>query len=146
MGQTVAQWLKANKGKYKDGDTLKAECIKATGAHRDSVVRVMRHMGIGGGAGKAPVVSGAPQRTLADFRREHDQVWKIRDGIKRLFRGKEILTDAEFRQAVGGNPSRWRSAADMEEFRANRYRVSGEMLWAGANTINEMRKIRGEAI
>jgi len=56
-------------------------------------------------------------RTLADFRREHDQTWKIRDGLKRLFNGGIIMTDAEFREAVSGNPSRWRAAADQSEFR-----------------------------
>lgn len=88
----------------------------------------------------------ADNRTLADFRREHDQAWKIRDGLKRLFGGQVIMTDAEFREAVSGNPSRWRAAADMSEFKENRYRVGGELLWASKETVREMRKIRGEAI
>ena len=85
-------------------------------------------------------------RTLADFRREHDQTWKIRDGLRRLFTGGVIMTDAEFRNAVNGNATRWRSAADAAEFRENRYRVSGEMNWGSKETIREMRKIRGEAV
>lgn len=88
----------------------------------------------------------APARSLDDFRREHDQTWKIRDGIKRLFKGGVYMTDAEFREAVGGNLSRWRSAADASEFRENRYRVGGEWLWASKETIRQMRQIRGEAV
>ena len=85
-------------------------------------------------------------RTLADFRREHDQTWKILDGLRRLFSGGVIMTDAEFREAVGGNPSRWRAAADLGEFKQYRYRVAGELLWASETTIREMRAIRGEAV
>lgn len=92
-----------------------------------------------------PAAAGAT-RTLADFRRDHDQSWKIRDGLKRLFAGGAIMTDAEFREAVNGNPSRWRAAADQAEFREFRYRVGGELLWAAKDTIREMRKIRGEAV
>lgn len=88
----------------------------------------------------------APARTLADFRRDHDQSWKIRDGLKRLFGGGVIMTDAEFREAVNGNPSRWRAAADQAEFKPCRYRVRGELLWASPDTIREMRKICGEAV
>jgi hypothetical protein len=98
------------------------------------------------GAGPARAKPVSATRTLADFRREHDHTWKIRDGLRRLFGGGVIMTDAEFREAVGGNPARWRAAADATEFRANRYRVGGEVLWAAANTIREMRLIRGEAI
>jgi len=87
-----------------------------------------------------------PQKTISDFRREHDQSWKIRDGLKHLFAGGRYLTDAEFREAVKGNPSRWRAAADRAEFKDNRYRVQGETLWASADTILEMRRIRGEAV
>jgi hypothetical protein len=89
---------------------------------------------------------GTKTRTLADFRREHDQVWKIRDGIKRLLRNGAYMTDGEFREAVGGSSTRWRAAADSPEFRENRYRVGGEWLWASKETIREMRKIKGEAI
>jgi hypothetical protein len=85
-------------------------------------------------------------RTIADFRREHDQAWKIRDGIERLFDGGVIMTDAEFREAVSGHPSRWRASADASEFRENRYRVKGELFWASKETIREMRRICGEAI
>jgi hypothetical protein len=85
-------------------------------------------------------------RTLEDFRKAHDQSWKIRDGLRRLFSGSAYMTDAEFREAVSGNPSRWRSAADAQEFAENRYRVSGEILWASKDTIRKMRQIRGEAI
>jgi hypothetical protein len=85
-------------------------------------------------------------RTLADFRKSHDQSWKIRDGVRRLLVGGIYMTDAEFREAVGGNPARWRVAADASEFAQFRYRVQGELLWASAATIKEMRKIRGEAI
>lgn len=95
---------------------------------------------------KPTAPEAAPSRTLADFRREHDQTWKIRDGLRRLFAGQVIMTDAEFREAVSGNPSRWRAAADQSEFKEHRYRVGGELLWAGKETIREMRKIRGEAI
>jgi transposase len=93
-----------------------------------------------------PVLVAPAARTLADFRRDHDQAWKIRDGLKRLFGGGVIMTDAEFREAVNGNPSRWRAAADQSEFKAHRYRVGGELLWASADTIAEMRRIRGEAV
>jgi hypothetical protein len=85
-------------------------------------------------------------RNLADFRKEHDQSWKIRDGLRRLFAGGVYMTDAEFRQAVGGNSARWRLAADDKEFIPNRYRVNGEVLWASAATIKEMRRIKGEAV
>lgn len=85
-------------------------------------------------------------RTIDDFRREHDQAWKIRDGLAKLFDGGVIMTDAEFREAVSGNPARWRGAADLSEFRDNRYRVGGELLWASRETIKEMRRIRGEAV
>jgi len=87
-----------------------------------------------------------PVRTIADFRREHDQSWKIKDGLARLFGGGIIMTDAEFREAVGANPSRWRAAAEQTEFRENRYRVNGETLWASKSTIRDMRSIRGEAV
>jgi hypothetical protein len=56
------------------------------------------------------------------------------------------MTDGEFRDAVCGNPTRWRVAAEASEFRENRYRVQGELLWATKETIREMRKIRGEAL
>jgi hypothetical protein len=85
-------------------------------------------------------------RTLDDFRRENDQGWKIRDGIKRLLTGGVYMTDAEFREAVGGNPARWRAAADSSEFKANRFRHKGETLWAGATTVMEMKRIVGVAI
>lgn len=94
----------------------------------------------------AVIPSGAKVRTLGDFQREHDQAWKIRDGLKRLFAGGVYMTDAEFRDAVSANPSRWRHAADSSEFSEYRYRVHGEVLWASKETIREMRKIRGEAI
>lgn len=97
-------------------------------------------------ASRKKTESDAATRTLADFRREHDQAWKIRDGLNRLFGGQVIMTDAEFREAVCGNPNRWRSAADQTEFKENRYRVGGEVLWASKETILEMRKIRGEAV
>ena len=84
--------------------------------------------------------------TLAEFRREHDQAWKIRDGLRRLFGGQTYMTDAEFREAVSGNPARWRAAADQSEFAQHRYRVGGELLWASKETIREMRKIKGEVI
>jgi DNA-binding transcriptional MocR family regulator len=88
----------------------------------------------------------AAGRSLDDFRKAHDQSYKIRDGIKRMFAGGAYMTDAEFREAVGGNPSRWRVAADASEFAHNRYRVQGELLWASEKTIREMRRIRGEAV
>ncbi len=90
--------------------------------------------------------SGIVARTLDDFRQEHDQTFKIRDGLKRLFCAGVYMTDCEFRDAVRGNPARWRSAAEAAEFRDNRYRVAGELLWASKQTIREMRRIRGEAI
>jgi hypothetical protein len=93
-----------------------------------------------------PKTDALAGRTLSDFRKEHDQTWKIRDGLKRLFGGQVIMTDAEFREAVNGNPSRWRAAADQTEFKEHRYRVGGELLWASRETIREMRKIRGEAL
>lgn len=90
----------------------------------------------------APVAA----RTIEDFRREHDQAWKIRDGLKRLFGNGAYMTDSEFREAVSGNPARWRAAAELSEFKEYRYRVSGELLWAAPATIREMRRIKGEAV
>jgi len=107
---------------------------------------VRRALAAGQGAPQTAAAKEPDGRTLADFRREHDQAWKIRDGIKRLLRGDRYMTDAEFRDAVRGNTARWRAAADAQEFRANRYRVGGELLWASEDTIREMRRIRGEAI
>mgnify|MGYP001617075744 CR=1 FL=1 len=95
---------------------------------------------------KTPSATTTATRTLDDFRREHDQTWKIRDGLKRLFKGGTYMTDAEFREAVGGNSARWRSAADASEFREYKYRVGGEWLWASKDTIKAMRQIKGEAI
>ena len=85
-------------------------------------------------------------RTLNEFRKEHDQTWKIRDGIKRLFKNGVYMTDAEFRDAVCGSSTRWRLAADAPEFAPYRYKVQGVLYWASENTIREMRKIRGEAV
>ena len=129
-----------------DGMTLR-EIAKKVGRPPSTVQEAFQK----GGATPRPAkpVKATPvvaTRTLADFRKDHDQAWKIRDGLKRLFGGGVIMTDAEFREAVSGNPSRWRAAADQTEFRANRYRVNGETLWASVDTIREMRKIRGEAV
>ena len=143
---TVAEWLKANRGKYPDPAALRAACIKETGAHRDTVVRVLRRAGVVNGRSSPTGAKASPTRTLSDFRHEHDQEWKIQDGLRRLFKGNGYMTDAEFRQAVNGHASRWRSAADLPKFRGNRYRVNGELLWASENTITEMRRIKGEAI
>ncbi len=121
-----------------------AAAARALGVAKSTVQRaVARQDGAAPAKAAKPGVAG---RTLADFRREHDQTWKIRDGLKRLFGGGVIMTDAEFREAVNGNPARWRAAADQTEFKEHRYRVSGEVLWASKETIREMRKIRGEAV
>jgi hypothetical protein len=121
---------------------------RALGVHKSTVQRAMKHFP--SVAQTKCAVSKTPgdpiARTLADFRKEHDQTWKIRDGLRRLFGGSVIMTDAEFREAVNGNPSRWRAAADQTDFKENRYRVGGELLWAHKDTIRAMRKIRGEAI
>ena len=95
---------------------------------------------------KSPPPATPKSRTIADFQRENDQAWKIRDGIKRLFGGGVYMTDAEFREAVGGNPARWRAAADATEFSDNRLRHKGEILWAATGTITEMKQILGVAI
>lgn len=100
-----------------------------------------------GTGGSLKKVAAAPTgRTIGDFRKQHDQTWKIRDGLKRLFSGGVIMTDAEFREAVGGTSNRWRAAADATEFAPNRYRVKGDLLWASKETITEMRRIMGEAV
>lgn len=86
-------------------------------------------------------------RSLEEFRKAHDPLWQIRNGIKTLFDGTDrYLTEAEFRAAIGASPVRWRSAAGSKEFEANRYRVQGETLWASTETIRAMRRIRGEVI
>ena len=98
---------------------------------------------------KKPQVAAKPTgkaRTLDDFRKQNDQAWKIRDGLKRLFGGGTYMTDAEFREAVGGNPARWRGAADSTEFEDNRFRHKGEMLWASKDTIREMKRVVGVAV
>lgn len=137
----------------KDGSGYDA-IAKATGCAKTtlrSAFRKLEKEGAQGAPSAPPPATPKKQqqpasRTLEDFRREHDQTWKIRDGLKRLFSGQVIMTDAEFREAVSGNPSRWRAAADHPDFRENRYRVAGEFLWASKETIREMRKIKGEAI
>lgn len=132
---------------------LKAKHGTVKAAARSAGMRTSRFSAIlhGLAEDKATVARPAAKpaqegRTLADFRREHDQAWKIRDGLKRLFSGQVIMTDSEFRDAVSGNAARWRAAAEQTEFRENRYRVSGEVLWASKETIREMRKIKGEAV
>ena len=122
---------------------------KAAGVSRKAIWRALHGQGGKGRAKAKAAPKATPQvagRTIADFRKEHDQTWKIRDGIRRLFGGGVIMTDAEFRAVVGGHAARWRTAADDAEFRGNRYRVGGELLWASVSTITEMRKIRGEAV
>lgn len=134
---------------------LKAKCGTTRAAAKSAHMRVATFRAILNGnalyadkpaARQHTAAVAEKARTLADFRKEHDQAWKIRDGLKRLFGGQVIMTDSEFRDAVSGNPSRWRAAADMTEFKENRYRVSGELYWAAKETIREMRKIKGEAI
>ena len=100
----------------------------------------------GEGAAPAPAPAPSSARTLADFRRQEDQTWKIQDGLKRLFKGDTYMTDAEFREAIGGNPQRWRSAADATEFRENKFRYRGDVLWGSRETIAEMKQIVGMAI
>jgi len=127
----------------KTGGNVSA-AARALGVAKSTVQKALgRHLDARSKVGKVTDVAG---RTLIDFRREHDQTWKIRDGLRRLFGKQVIMTDAEFREAVSGNPARWRAAADQTEFRENRYRVGGELLWASKETVREMRKIRGEAI
>lgn len=94
---------------------------------------------------KVGSMPASQHRTLQDFRRDNDEAWKIRDGLKRLFAGGVYMTDSEFREAVRGNPGRWRVAADCAEFKENRFRYRGETLWAGKDAIAEMKSIVGMA-
>lgn len=72
------------------------KAAKAEGVARETLRRAM-------GPSRPPA---APRlvgnRTLHEFRQEHDQAWKIRDGIKRHFKNGIYMTDSEFREAVGG--------------------------------------------
>ena len=88
----------------------------------------------------------AATRTLSDFRRQYDQTWKIRDGVKRLLVGDTYMTDSEFREAVGGHPQRWRAAADSMEFEASQFKHGDKLYWAGEDTILEMKRIVGAVI
>ena len=85
-------------------------------------------------------------RTLEDFRRANDETWKIRNGIKQLLKSGIYMTDSEFRDAVRGNTQRWRASADAREFEENRFRYKGEVLWASAETLKEMKDIVGVGI
>ena len=149
---TIREWLTEHRGEYPDdrynwlrdcqkelGVTLRA--VQNVGAKLWPVMVTEQQR-----SSPKPEESDVVGRTLEDFRKEHDQSWKIRDGLKRLFREDIIMTDAEFREAVRGNPTRWRAAADSTEFSRNRYKVQGELLWANEDTILEMRRIRGEVV
>lgn len=134
----MQEWRAAGMSLQKIADRL--------GCGKTSVQRAFARSGRVSAPKPPAAPSSVKVRNLTDFRREHDQAWKIRDGLKRLFAGGVYMTDAEFRDAVSANPSRWRHAADSSEFSEYRYRVHGEVLWASKETIREMRKIRGEAI
>jgi hypothetical protein len=140
MGQTVAQWLKANKGKYKDGDTLKAECIKATGAHRDSVVRVMRRAGLTTAA-TAPTPSACNKGGVSvdEFRARHDPLYRMRQAVK-LLTGQRLWPEAEFRERLAGlDTTKFRSKADLQEFERFHGRANGITYWAAPSVITSLK-------
>lgn len=116
-----------------------AEVAKHCGVHRDTVVRYRRLHG----ASKPQAAKRSSGKTLDDFRKQYDEAYKIREGIKRHLAADAYMTDPEFRDACGVHISRWRRYADEDEFRAYRIRVRSVLYWGSQSTIRAMRRIIG---
>jgi hypothetical protein len=121
--------------------------IKQPGLTRGYVARLM--------SGASPAASPQQQppakvavrvkpKTLADFRKAHDNPQKIRNGLASLGEGS-YLTEEEFRQFCNIPANLWRRNAELPEFADNKLRHAGIVHWASKSTIQDMKTITGSA-
>ena len=70
-----------------------------------------------------------------ELRAKHDNMYKIREGIKRLPRGR-YLKDQEMRELCNVPPNVWRSYAENQAFEKNKIKLSGESRPYWGNSVD----------
>jgi hypothetical protein len=125
---------------------------KNLGSHRIPAARVRALIGTRNTNAPVQPLASAPSRpvvrvrpkTLAEFRKAHDNPQKIRNGLAALADGA-YLTEEEFRQFCNIPANFWRRNAELPEFADNKLRHVGVVYWASKPTVQEMKTIIGAA-
>lgn len=127
--QSMSQYIRENQGKEKE--SLILECQKKFGKSRSAVLDNYRKALRGGGKVTATTTAilnvGVSE---AELRAKHDNLYKIRQGVKQLEDGR-YLTDQQMREFCKVNTSKWRSFADNVEFDKYKIKVSGGVTYWG---------------
>ena len=125
--QSMSQYIRQNQGKEKE--SLILECQKKFGKQRDAVLDTYRKAIKGVSvASTSPVLNVGVSE--AELRAKHDNLYKIRQGVKQLEDGR-YLTDQQMREFCKVNTSKWRSFADNVEFDKFKIKVSGDVTYWG---------------
>lgn len=125
------------KGVYAKMGSIK-KTAKEVGLSRDLVTKIVK----GGKTILLATTTANRGKSLAQFKQVYDVKLRIRQGISKHLRGV-YMTDQEFRDACGVGTNEWRRYADEMEFDQFRAKIRGQVLWASAKMLAEMKQIAG---
>lgn len=92
--------------------------------------------------GKTPEAAAKRGKSMDQFRQQFDVKLRIRQGVKKHLQSV-YMSDQEFREACGVSSTEWRRYADELEFDSYRAKIRGQILWASAKMLVEMKSIAG---
>ncbi len=129
---TIAEWISQNISKYPDKKALLNECCKAMHCQKDTARRnynkAITHKTI-------PPTIGLSEK---DIRAKHDNMYKIREGVKKLQKGI-FLTDQQMRDFCKVSPNIWRGYCDHSDFEKYKYKPTAkDTYWATPDTIRKV--------
>lgn len=108
---------------------------KVTGLGRYKVQKLLKELkeGTKGESSVLPYAIDADE-----FKEQFDIPKKIKENLNKL-EGK-VITDSDFRIALGVNTTLWRRAADRMEFKEYQIQIKGRLYWAHPETIKEIKE------
>jgi hypothetical protein len=96
--------------------------------------------------GKNPVAASVELarrgKSMDQFRQQFDVKLRIRQGVKKHLQSV-YMTDQEFREACGVSTTEWRRYSEEIEFDQFRAKIRGQIFWASAKMLSEMKSIAG---
>lgn len=133
----ISNWLRENNSNFRDKETLVQGCMKATGKSRDSIMDAYRRLY---SKNKIRPHNGAKLGlTESELRAKHDNMYKIREGVKQLQEGI-YLTDQQMREFCKINTTQWRGYSENAEFDDYKIRVnSNTIYWGVPDCVERLR-------
>ena len=141
---TIREWYAENYDKYDSHKSAVDACVKETKRGRDSVLNKFARIQREGAVRQVEPTNEAsrPTRAIAarEFFRQMDYPARLRDGVKKHL-GDAFLPEQDFRQLVGLDSTRFRRAADMPEFEANKTKRDGTVYWSNSDNIKKVKEM-----